>query len=89
MSTFVKKKNKFDGIKSSINSGLHYGNVRIIPKRKGELFRRLKTKEMVTLLQLYVDETTESESISNLINNCNTYNDDYGKEENSNPIFTF
>eukprot|EP00483_Globobulimina_turgida_P000618 UN00618 len=85
MSAVRKKKDRFDAIKSSINSGLHYGNVRIIPKRKGELFRRIKTKEMITLLQLYIDESKqENETISNLIN---VSNDDDGKEENINPVF--
>eukprot|EP01083_Nonionella_stella_P241250 842572_1 len=71
MSTFMQTKKKFDSIKSSINTGLHYGNIKIIPKRKGELFRRLKTREMVTLLQLYIDETSnQNENIANLINNA-------------------
>lgn len=63
-----KNKNKFDEVRSSINTGLHVGNVKIIPKRSGELFRRLKTKEFVTLLQLHQAETHHgAESISNLI----------------------
>jgi centrosomal protein CEP41 len=66
------KKNNFEDIKSSINTGLHVGNVKIIPKRRGELFRRLKTPEMVTLLQLYsIHDEDDQESITNLIGDDN------------------
>ena len=41
--------------------------MKYLAKRRGELFRRLKTSEMVTLLQLYVDKEEEIENISNLI----------------------
>lgn len=47
------------------------GNVKIIAKRRGELFRRLKTTEMVTLLQLYSNDQDEQESIANLIGDDN------------------
>jgi len=69
MASGLHKKTNFDDIKSSINTGLHMGNVKIIPKRRGELFRRLKTTEMVTLLQLYSTHHDEDdqESITNLI----------------------
>eukprot|EP01083_Nonionella_stella_P083521 231004_1 len=73
MATSFKIKNKFNDVKSNIDTGLHIGNVKIIPKRRGELFRRLRTKEMITLIQLFMNEMqwTEKESISNLINDDN------------------
>ena len=90
MSSVLANKKSFGDVKSSINTGLHMGNVRVIrvflllhiyvcvsidsircsAKRRGELFRRLKTTEMVTLLQLYsVRDDDEEESIANLIGN--------------------
>jgi len=65
----LKKKNKFEDVKATLDTGLHSGNVLIIPKKRGELFRRLKTSEIVTILQLFLNEIgkNDAESICNLM----------------------
>jgi len=86
MARSFKQKEKFTDIKSSIDTGLHVGNVKIIPKRRGELFRRLKTKEMMTLLQLYIIETDqEEESISNLIGDDDNEENEHKYQNQNDP----
>eukprot|EP00484_Ammonia_sp_Unknown_P011120 CAMPEP_0197072072 /NCGR_PEP_ID=MMETSP1384-20130603/209911_1 /TAXON_ID=29189 /ORGANISM="Ammonia sp." /LENGTH=331 /DNA_ID=CAMNT_0042510885 /DNA_START=92 /DNA_END=1087 /DNA_ORIENTATION=- len=89
MAATLKKKSKFNSIETTLDTGLHYGNIQIIPKRRGELFRRLKTTEMVTLLQLYLNEISkDAESIANLLQDTNDDEDEDHKEKSiANNIF--
>lgn len=89
MAATLKKKSKFNSIETTLDTGLHYGNIQIIPKRRGELFRRLKTTEMVTLLQLYLNEISkDTESIANLLQDTNDDEDEDHEEKSiANNIF--
>lgn len=62
-----KSKERFTKVRSSIDCGLHFGNVKFIAPKRGEVFRRLKSSEMLMLLRMEQKSSTNEENIHHLL----------------------